>query len=302
MHSTSDIIEVLAGLDNVDSVFTDLVATLDTAIKSGRSLIIRRKAVQVALCVTSGAFQTGLLTYFTQRDLFPSLMKLIHDLEGPLDATQPFLLAGLLANYNKFESRNPYHIRLADFVNDDTIKKIARSFSRTCAYLRDQYVAIQEDAPEAWSIGGTLSYIGLGALAGSKPATPVLTEDEMKTLFVEHYDDLFYKLVEFGDSLTKFRDAYFLSGDHEGAAAMGNLIGVSTHYSDLIAGEKKKGKNLSPREVSKIIKDGYDTLSIEAKEGLDHWDKYREADHKVMLKKIVRVVVVDAKQLCMSST
>ncbi|GAB7349143.1 hypothetical protein MBLNU459_g8085t1 [Dothideomycetes sp. NU459] len=367
-NTSSDIIEVLAGLDNVDSVFTDLVATLDTAIKSGRSLIIRRKAVQVALCVTSGAFQTGLLTYFTQRDLFPSLMKLIHDLEGPLDATQPFLLAGLLANYNKFESRNPYHIRLADFVNDDTIKKIARSFSRTCAYLRDQYVAIQEDAPEAWSIGGTLSYIGLGALAGSKPATPVLTEDEMKTLFVEQpkteaaaliavydfalankifffhwselwrsllsfvrfltayvddvrslyrsdllvhnlvnlltlsltqgesflpdstsYDDLFYKLVEFGDSLTKFRDAYFLSGDHEGAAAMGNLIGVSTHYSDLIAGEKKKGKNLSPREVSKIIKDGYDTLSIEAKEGLDHWDKYREADHKVMLKKILAI-------------
>lgn len=91
-NPSSDIIEVLAGLDDVDSVFTDLVATLDAAIKSGRSrksylvdfrlleskcipVSIRQKAVQVALCVASGAFQTGLLTYFTQRDLFPSLMK-----------------------------------------------------------------------------------------------------------------------------------------------------------------------------------------------------------------------------------
>lgn len=90
-----------------------------------------------------------------------------------------------MANYNKFESRNPYHVRFADFVNDDTIKKIARSFSRTCVYLRDQYVSIHEDVPEAWSIGGTLGYIGLGALAGAKPAAPVLPEEEMRVLFAE---------------------------------------------------------------------------------------------------------------------
>lgn len=83
---------------------------------------------------------------------------------------------------------------------------------------------------------------------------------------------------------------------------MGNLIGVSKHYSDLIASEKKSGKNLSPREVSRIIKEGYETLSIQAKEGLDHWDKYREADHKVILKKIVRVVVVDATELSQASS
>lgn len=36
---------------------------------------IREKAVEVALAVTSGAYQTTLLTYFIQRDLFPSVMK-----------------------------------------------------------------------------------------------------------------------------------------------------------------------------------------------------------------------------------
>jgi len=36
---------------------------------------LRQKAVEVALAVTSGAYQTSLLTYFIQRDLFPSVMK-----------------------------------------------------------------------------------------------------------------------------------------------------------------------------------------------------------------------------------
>lgn len=43
---------------------------------SGRGTVeLREKAVEVALAVTSGAYQTSLLTYFIQRDLFPSVMK-----------------------------------------------------------------------------------------------------------------------------------------------------------------------------------------------------------------------------------
>ncbi|KAI4730114.1 DUF1741-domain-containing protein [Aureobasidium sp. EXF-10728] len=510
-NPSSDIIEVLAGLDNVDTVFNDLVTVLDTTISSGKTVRIQKKAVQVALCVASGAFQTGLLTYFTQRDFFPALMrhKLIHDLEDPLDAAHPLLLAGLLANYNKFETYNPYHARFADFVNRETIVQICKSIESTCVFLRDQYVAIQDDVPEAWSIGGTLSYIGLGALAGAKPAVPAPTEDEMKAKFAEQpqpqagtlltiydfvvanksfsadfvraytedktqsspiaqylsfcsylyqhayrsqratqyahltlftiqnlvedldvvkklcettvpvrlsrqrppqlplvagdrtlaanvidimidsinhnlrkkldvelymlnvgillrlvtylskarirltyhwpelwrsllafvrfltiyaddlrslhrieelihtltcllslsltngetflpdtasYDDISYKLVEFGPSLLSFLDAYSLQKG-ETAAAMNILVHVSKHYSDLIASQKGKSKNLSPREVQKIIKEGYETLSIEAKEGLDHWDMYREAEHKAQLKKIARTACADARAL-----
>ena len=111
------------------------------------------------------------------------------------------------------------------------------------------------------------------------------------------YDDLFYKLVESGEALVKFREAYGLAKADE-RSSINTLIGVSTHYQDLIEKEHKgKSTNLSPREVSKIIKQGYDTLSIEAKEGLDHVERYREADHKVELKKIARVVVADAAVL-----
>jgi hypothetical protein len=36
---------------------------------------IRLKAVTAALALTSGAYKTSLPSYFMQRDLFPSLMK-----------------------------------------------------------------------------------------------------------------------------------------------------------------------------------------------------------------------------------
>ena len=113
------------------------------------------------------------------------------------------------------------------------------------------------------------------------------------------YDDLFYKIVETGENLTKFRDAFELS-NRAGSSSVDILISVSSHYYTLLEGNEKgkvKTKNLSPREVSKVIKQGYETLSIQSKEGLDHWDKFREANHKMILKKVARIAVEDAKSL-----
>lgn len=112
------------------------------------------------------------------------------------------------------------------------------------------------------------------------------------------YDDLIYKLVETGDILAKFRDAFGLSPQSAGGS-INTLISVSSHYHTLLGGSGivKTRKHLSPQEVSKVIKQGYDTLSIPAEEGLDRWEKFREADYKPALKKIARTVVEDAKSL-----
>jgi hypothetical protein len=111
------------------------------------------------------------------------------------------------------------------------------------------------------------------------------------------YDDLFYKVVETGDTLSKFRDAFGMSGQSKNSIQ--TLINVSSHYHTLLDGEKGKPRsnNLSPREVSDVIKQGYDTLSIEAGEGLDRWERFREADFKTFLKRIARAAVDDAKIL-----
>ena len=115
------------------------------------------------------------------------------------------------------------------------------------------------------------------------------------------YDDLFYKLVEMGEVLAKFRDVYELG--NRPTSSIGTLISVSEHYKELLAAGAtgRRGKNLTSMQVTGVIKQGYETLSIQAKEGLDSWDKYREADERVFLKKVSRTVVGDVKALISES-
>ncbi|KAL3464101.1 hypothetical protein BJX64DRAFT_255610 [Aspergillus heterothallicus] len=545
-NPSSDVITVLAGLDRVDQVISHFVSVLDGIIKGGSSMNIRFKAIRTAIAMTSGAYKTSLVSYFTHRDLFPSIMKLVHETESPMQVFEPFLLLGLLANYNKFEFQNPYQLRLDDFVNETSIEKIVKGVAISCGALRNGYVAVQDDSPEGWSLMGTLIYFGLGVLAPSKrekPAPP--SQDEAKEMFaalpaqqaaillatydftnanklfgyhlinsapekdteespfssflsltsylmhhayrsprvayyaelnlftlrilsedstsckllcsdeskrkvrlcrqrqpylplvtgdrvlatavfdilidaISHnlrrrldvqlyshtiaillriltylsmnrirlsyhwselwrnllslmrflttyvsdlnsspyittlatslvdlvafcvsagdtflpdpasYDDLFYKLVETGPIIAKFRDVYSLksstassslsksadSNKNIHVAAVETLISVSTHFYALLFnpgtdGEAKtegdsqtpvpipaaQKKNLGPREVHRIIKQGYDTLSIQPPEGLSAWTRYREADWKTELKRAARCAVEDATQL-----
>ncbi|KAI9812386.1 MAG: hypothetical protein M1832_000421 [Thelocarpon impressellum] len=510
--TSTDVINVLAGLDQADAVFTEFVGCLENTIKNGRDLTLRRKAIEVALSLTSGAYHTGLISYFTHRDLFPSLMKYIQDAEDGSRAFEPFVLLGLLVNYNKFEFQNPYRLRLDDFVNEGAIQKIVHAIGMTCAAARNDYTAVQDDLPEGWTFTSTMNYLGLGALtSGAKAAAPAPSPEAAKALFaalpnhraavllatydfananklfcfnlvsmtaahkheespfsaflsltsylldhayrsprtglyaylnllvirilvedqvlckricsdesqttvrlcrqrqpylplvraerplatvvldmmidaINHnlrrrldvelyilcvgvltrlisflsrsrtrltyhwsslwrallgllrflttyapdlsslpkiqtllgaltnlialslssgeaflpgpaaYDDLFYKLVETGDTLTKFRDAYDLSSP---SSSISTLIAVSTHYYDLLQDSRARArdKSLSPAQVAEVIKGGYETLSIEAQDGLDAWERFREVDERALLKKVARSAVGDVREM-----
>ncbi|KAJ9214589.1 hypothetical protein DTO166G4_3822 [Paecilomyces variotii] len=546
-NPSSDVITVLAGLDQVDQVMTEFVAVLDTTIRSGSNFDLRLKAIKTAISMTSGAYKTSLITYFTHRDLFPSLMKFIHDSDTHIQIFEPFLLLGLLANYNRFEFQNPYHLRLVDFVNEATIQKIVKGIGVSCAALRNGYVAVQDDVPEGWSLTSTLIFFGLRALApGARDKASPPTPEEAKEMFaalpapeaalllatydftnanklfgydfvsyapekrteeapfssflsltsyllqhayrsprVSHYaelnlftlriivedpvlakrlcsddgkravrlcrqrqpylpvvqgerilatvifdimidtithnlrrrldiniyshtiaillrlftylssnkvrlayhwselwrtllslmrflttyasdlssspeinilttslvnllafsvsagdtflpdpasyDDLFYKLVETGPILTKFGEVYKLHAPSSSTAtksaadlpstkdapsniaAIDTLLSVSSHFHSLLFMPEKntdvkpatsgdepatvRKRNLSPRQVHQIIKQGYDTLSIQTHEGLDAWEKWREADYKPELKRAARCAVEDARKL-----
>lgn len=115
------------------------------------------------------------------------------------------------------------------------------------------------------------------------------------------YDDLFYKLVETGEVLVKFRENYDLG--KRPTSSIDTLISVNTHYKQLLedGAPGRRGKHLTNAQVSGVIKQGYETLSIQAKEGLDGWEKYREADKKVFLKKMSRTAVADVKTLISES-
>ncbi|OQO08278.1 hypothetical protein B0A48_06148 [Cryoendolithus antarcticus] len=509
-NPSSDIIEILAGLDNADVVFARLVAALEqTLVRDENST--RLKAVDACIAIVSGGFQTVLVSYFLHRDLVPALYQLCRIVENPLHGTQPLTLIGLLTSYEKYEVQGLARLHSATQIDDDISHAVVEVVGWTCVLLRDRYVAILDDAPVAWSVGGTLSYIGLGALAGAKPPVPILSDEEQKALFVEQpgsqaasfltlldlassnqnlrkalvsapaadkervpafsallsytsylfqnayrstrassyahlttlillaliddttinqlicdtvasvrlcrqrppllptllkpsrsyaaaildicidavnhnlrkrldvlfyrqnialltrllehlikshtklvhhwqelwrsllsfvrfltsyaedlkalpdilnlvgdlvdllavalangeafmpdtpsFDDLFYKLVESGEALTTLRIVYGLAKPDE-QASINTLIGVSKHYQELIDEHHKgRGSTLSPKEVSKIIKMGYDTLPVAARDAHPTNSRSRGADGKAMMKRVVRVAVADAASL-----
>lgn len=112
---------------------------------------------------------------------------MIQDAESTPELFESFTLVGLLANYNKFEFQNPYQLRLNDFVNEATIQKIIKTVGFTCEKLRTQFVDIQDDLPEGWTLSKTLNMIGLGVIAsGPKPEKkPMYDADTAKRLFAE---------------------------------------------------------------------------------------------------------------------
>lgn len=106
---------------------------------------------------------------------------------------EPFLLLGLLANYNKFEFQNPYQLRLDDFVNESSIQKIVKAVGTSCGALRNGYVAVQDDAPEGWTLISTLIFFGLGVLTpNKKEKTNPPTAEEAKEIFATLYDHIQY--------------------------------------------------------------------------------------------------------------
>ena len=123
------------------------------------------------------------------------------------------------------------------------------------------------------------------------------------------YDDLFYKLIEVGTPLlTRFRDSYFPppnttntpkapSHSHPASspASIRILISVCTHYSSLVASQSQTRK-ITPHAVQEVIKQGYETLSIEGGEGLAEWEAWREkGPWKAEVKRLVRTVVEDVR-------
>lgn len=122
--------------------------------------------------------------YMCNSDFFHC--QFIQENDGKSPDFEPFLLLGLLANYNKFEFRNSYRLRLEDFVNEVTIQKTVQGLGCTCTQLRDDYVSLQEDVDEGWSLSSALNYIGLSALAPRKSASPAPNAEDAK----EHFASL----------------------------------------------------------------------------------------------------------------
>lgn len=157
--TSTDIINLFTGLDKADDLWSLLVIALDHCIRHESSLQLREYGLQLALTMVSGANQGPLNVYFMQRDLFVSIVEVINDPRTIHLTHKATVLLGLLLNYNKFEMRNPYVTRIADYVNDTVMKRIVTVFGETCAQARDLYAGAgsEEDPSYLNSLVSTFS-------------------------------------------------------------------------------------------------------------------------------------------------
>ena len=113
------------------------------------------------------------------------------------------------------------------------------------------------------------------------------------------FDDLFYKLIEANDVLPKFKHAYCDTSSPSNVLnrSVEALLSVSSHYHDLLKAQHGKKTHQSPTAIQKVIKEGYETLNLEADEGFGQWDRWRESNWKAEIKKTIRIAVEDARIL-----
>lgn len=108
-----NIISLLTGLDEADALFSKLVKAVQHHIQEQST---RSDTLQLALVLVAGSDnvnQNGLNGYFMSNDMSITLFNVLA--EGNLKETSNendlrdiVMLLGMLSNYNKYESRNPY--------------------------------------------------------------------------------------------------------------------------------------------------------------------------------------------------
>ncbi|GAA5923501.1 hypothetical protein JCM3775_000407 [Rhodotorula graminis] len=199
---SEDVLSVLAGsVERRDQVFTDFVSAIDLTLQDSQvPLPVRHRTLQLALVVVASVNQGALGAFFLRRDLFSTLVSFIADRETQHFTFEATLLLGLLANYHKAESRNPYGVRIEDFVEEGVMERIIDVASTVCLRARDAYVALADDTPASfaaslsslvWStlrLGGGLFSGGL-ALPPPPPPPGAATSGKGKEKAVEGEDD-----------------------------------------------------------------------------------------------------------------
>lgn len=204
-----------------------------------------------------------------------------HNLKRRLDVGMYTLCVGIMLRVISYlcRSRTRLTYHWADFF---------RSLLSLVRFLT-QYVADLKDLPQIYTLLDHVVNLLALALSSGEAFLPTPTA----------YDDLFYKVVETGDVLVQFKETYALA--NRGSNSVDTLINVSGHYKQMLVeeggGKARRKGNLTSLQVAEAIKQGYETLSIQAKEGLDTWERYREADERTLLKKMARAAVGDVKAL-----
>ncbi|KAG0245275.1 hypothetical protein BGW41_002744 [Actinomortierella wolfii] len=181
-----DVIHLLTGLPHADLVFKTLVQGICTNLESDSSATLRAAAMRLACilaCGNDNVNKNSLNQYFMQKDIFPVVIKFIMDCDPPSLAFEAMSLLGILANYNKYETENPYQTSLTALDDPAILRRMAQVIFDCCIDMRRKYMEIFDDdeISTVSKVTNAISYL-TGMLWNPKSQDGSATE----ALFAQH--------------------------------------------------------------------------------------------------------------------
>jgi hypothetical protein len=194
--------------------------------------------------------------------------------------------------------------KLMDF--DMYIRALTTLF-HALTYLRGAETRLEYHWKELWkTLDSLVKFLGSQtSLSNTRGAKDVadLTVLNLATCLVHgdsiladgpDYDDMFYKVVESNADFAKLARVYSL----EASPSMQVITATTNHYGSLL-----KENNLTISQVSEVIKQGYQTLSLfpisnGAPPGyFDERPKFNETGERLFMKKFTKLVIEDITSL-----
>jgi hypothetical protein len=174
-----DVMNILCGIDVADTAFQELLRSVRNVLM-GSDVPLKESALNLLVIIITAVEninQNTLFEYFMITDLFDTFMQIVKDSSSPTDmAFNVILILMTLANYQKYESQNPYLKHLAELDDVDILRAFASVIAVVCMQLNKQYSLVMTQPAGVFSrLTGFFSGFISTSRGGSQQEDPSIT-------------------------------------------------------------------------------------------------------------------------------
>ncbi|XP_026053592.1 armadillo-like helical domain-containing protein 3 isoform X2 [Carassius auratus] len=144
-----DIINMLMGFDKAELRMKELMESLDALLCGDGSQSLKSLCLKLLLClvtVTDNISQNTILEYVMINSIFEAILQILSDVSSRAQhGYDAVVLLALLVNYRKYESVNPYIVKLSIVDDEPTLDGMGRVIHHALAEYNRQYKEKEEE-------------------------------------------------------------------------------------------------------------------------------------------------------------
>ncbi|XP_059904257.1 armadillo-like helical domain-containing protein 3 [Gadus macrocephalus] len=144
-----DIINMLMGFDKAELRMKDLMESLDSLLCGDGSESLKSLCLKLLLClvtVTDNISQNTILEYVMINSIFEAILQILSDVSSRgQHGYDAVVLLALLVNYRKYESVNPYIVKLSIVDDEPTLDGMGMVVHHALTEYSRQYKAKEEE-------------------------------------------------------------------------------------------------------------------------------------------------------------